>query len=190
MSTIVAELPDLYEVVNGQVVESEMSVKSAVIASRILKRISSFSESRNLGEAFGEVLIAMPDRFEHNRRPDVSYFSYTKLPKGEDFPNDNALDVVPDLCVEVVSPRFGSRLAAKPQIASNSDVESLLEKVEEYFEAGVTAVWVVYPNRQTVDCYASPTTITRLRRGDTLTGDPVIPGFAMPLAELFPIRAN
>jgi Uma2 family endonuclease len=190
MSTIVAELPDLYEVVNGQVVESEMSAKAIKAASELEYRLNVAGRSNNHGEAYGELLIAMPDRFEHNRRPDVCYISYAKWPKGEDFPNDNALDVVPDLCVEVVSPRFGSRLAAKPQIASNSDVESLLEKVEEYFEAGVTAVWVVYPNRQTVDCYASPTTITRLRRGDTLTGDPVIPGFAMPLAELFPIRAN
>jgi Uma2 family endonuclease len=172
MSTAVAELPDLYEVVNGQVVEKTVSIKSTVAASRLMRRISNYAEQNNLGEAFTEVLVAMPDRFEHNRRPDIVYYSYETCPKGYDFGNENAFEIVPDLCVDVISP--------------TDTADSVREKIEEYFEAGIRAVWCMNPNRKIIECYSAPRRLVILGLTDTLRGDPVIPGFELPLAELFP----
>jgi Uma2 family endonuclease len=113
----------------------------------------------------------MPDRFEHNRRPDVIFVSAAKWPIDKKCPFDNAWAIVPDLCVEVVSP--------------SDSANELQEKIDKYFDAGVTLVWVVYPDREIVDVYAPGNRISRFRKPDTLTGGTVIPGFELPLAELF-----
>jgi hypothetical protein len=37
--------------------------------------------------------------------------------------------------------------------------------------------------------FESPTAVRILTRADELTGDPVVPGFRMPLADLFPLSS-
>jgi Uma2 family endonuclease len=171
MSTVVAELPDLYEVVNGQVVEKHVSAKSTGLATKISRRLSNFTFPKGLGESYTEMLIAMPDTFEHNRRPDAIYVSANQYPIDRLPPDDNAWEIVPELCVEVVSP--------------NDSARELKVKIKEYFDAGVAMVWVVHPAVEQVEVYTSPKLSTILDRDDTLRGDPVIPGFELPLSELF-----
>ncbi len=60
-----------------------------------------------------------------------------------------------------------------------------MEKVEEYFRAGVERVWVVFPGAKKVYVYESPTSVRILTAADTLDGGPVLPGFQLPLANLF-----
>jgi Uma2 family endonuclease len=66
---------------------------------------------------------------------------------------------------------------------------AVVAKVQEYFRAGVKVVWQVWPNVEQVHAYSSPTAVRILTRGDELTGAPVIPGFRMALADLFPAPA-
>ena len=82
-----------------------------------------------------------------------------------------AADVVPDLAIEVTSP--------------TDRAEDQREKILEYFQAGVRAVWVVYPRLRIVDVYESPTRVQILTEADTLRGDPVLPGFELTLTKLF-----
>jgi Uma2 family endonuclease len=171
MSSVIAERPDLYEVVNGQVVEKTVSAKSTYFTTELQYFLGNYVREKRLGKVFGEMLFAMPDRFEHDRRPDLMYVSAAKWPLDQVPSDDRAWDIVPDLCVEVVSP--------------TDSVVDLMEKIDEYFEAGVKAVWVVYPLKQRIDCYSSTDQFVRLRRTETLRGDPVIPGFELPLSELF-----
>jgi Uma2 family endonuclease len=53
--------------------------------------------------------------------------------------------------------------------------------------AGVTLVWVVEPKARAVRVYASEGTERRLRadHDDVLEAQPVLPGFRLPLTELF-----
>jgi Uma2 family endonuclease len=84
----------------------------------------------------------------------------------------NPWDVVPDLAVEVISP---------------SDlVYDLIQKIAEYFEAGVRLVWVVYPPQRLVYVYESLTRARILTVADELEGGAVLPGFRLPVANLFP----
>jgi Uma2 family endonuclease len=46
-------------------------------------------------------------------------------------------------------------------------------------------VWVVDPQRRVVEVYQPNQPIRVLRTEDTLTGDPVLPDFQLPLSELF-----
>lgn len=61
----------------------------------------------------------------------------------------------------------------------------LNRKLREYLAAGVRLVWVVDPASRLVYAYRSMTNIRELMEADTLTGDDVLPGFSLPLAERF-----
>jgi Uma2 family endonuclease len=161
-----------YEVVNGQRVEvSPMGAWAGLIASELLALISSFAKPRNVGFAMVEVLFQMrPGRPQ--RRPDLAFVARDRWPLSamptEDPP---ALEVVPNLAVEVVSP-------------TNTAVE-VFGKVQEYFEAGVQLVWVVYPLQRSIQVFESPNQSRVLREGDELDGGAVLPGFRLRLSQLF-----
>jgi len=77
----------------------------------------------------------------------------------------------PNLAVEVVSPED-----------TWSEVQ---EKVDEYLAAGTQLVWVIYPDRPTIHVFRADGQFAILKRGDALTGDPVLPGFTLPVDRLF-----
>lgn len=172
MSTLTAELPDLYEIINGEIVECPpMSVEAQTCASDLAYELTKYALGKNIGKAYTEVLVQMPDPINRDRRPDVIFVSFKTWPKEQRKPADRSWDVTPDLCVEVVSP--------------SDQAEELREKVAEYFDAGIPLVWVVYPQQGIVDVFDSPTTCRTLSRHESLTGGTVIPGFSLPLNQLF-----
>lgn len=75
------------------------------------------------------------------------------------------------LCVEVISP--------------TDHADEIETKINEYFEAGVRLVWVVYPRQERFYMYDSPAQVRRMTRTDTLDGGVVLPEFRLPLTELF-----
>lgn len=170
----VREEGEHYEIVDGRRVElPPMSAFSSWITTRLGTKIAVFAEANNLGQTVIETLLDLDLPDQRNRRPDAAFFSRERWPATFNLSQeDNAWELVPDLAVEVISP---------------TDVaESLIEKVEEYFKAGVRLVWVVYPRQGLVYVYESFTSVRILRRADTLDGGAVLPGFRLPLAELFP----
>jgi Uma2 family endonuclease len=58
--------------------------------------------------------------------------------------------------------------------------------LRDYLAAGTELVWIIDPDAGTVAVYTDPQTPTVLTEADTLTGGSVLPGFALPLTELFP----
>lgn len=77
----------------------------------------------------------------------------------------------PDLAVEVVSP--GDSFA---------EVE---EKVFDWLDAGCRMVVVVNPRKWTATVYRSRSDITVLTEADELDGGDVVPGWRLPVRELF-----
>ncbi len=77
----------------------------------------------------------------------------------------------PDLAVEVRSP-------------SNS-APDIQRKVALYLRAGTRLVWVVDPARQQVTVHAAGDAARTLVAQDVLDGGDVLPGFRVPVAELF-----
>lgn len=128
-----------------------------------------FVRENGLGRAFGEsgyVLASDPDTV---RAPDASYVSEERLAAaGWRGPYRVG---APDLAVEVASPRD-----------SESD---LAAKAGEYLAAGGRAVWVLEPERRTVTVHRPGREPVHLGPNDALDGEPVLPGFHVPVAELF-----
>ncbi len=80
--------------------------------------------------------------------------------------------MLPDLCAEVVG--------------SHDGAERVRGAVADYLAAGVRLVWVIYPDLQLADVYEAADRVRVLGRADSLDGGPVLPGFRLALAELFP----
>jgi Uma2 family endonuclease len=163
---------DHYEIIDGQRVElPPMSADSQALASRLVRHLSNHGINNTLGEGYTEMLFKLPLSRDRNRKPDVAFVSYARWPKYKPIPSTNAWDVLPDLCVEVVSP--------------NDLGDEIETKIKEYFEAGVRLVWVVYPRQEQFYIYDSPSQVRRLTRTDMLDGGAVLPDFRLPLADLF-----
>ncbi len=80
-------------------------------------------------------------------------------------------EMAPDLAVEVVSP--------------NDTAREIQSKVEEWLRAGCRLVWVLYPQTSTATAYQPDGAARLLHTDDTLAGEPVLPGFACRVGELF-----
>ncbi len=157
------------ELVDGVLVEKVMGTLEALLAGWLLHHFWTFLNQHDLGTALGADGM-MRLRPKLVRIPDVSFISWDRLPTRE-LPDQPIADLVPDLPVEVLS-------------EGNTKGE-MERKLREYFDAGVRLVWFVRPKTRTVDVYTMPTNVRRLRRDQTLDGGAVLPGFALPLRQLF-----
>jgi Uma2 family endonuclease len=81
------------------------------------------------------------------------------------------LDVAPELIVEVMSP--------------SDRWMDIQEKLAEYFTIGVQLVLLVDPQLEQTHVYRSLDDTTRLTAEDTLTTPELLPGFSVPLTEIF-----
>jgi Uma2 family endonuclease len=61
----------------------------------------------------------------------------------------------------------------------------VLAKVHDWLDAGCRAVWLVDPRTGTVTVYRSRSRINVLVLGDKLSGEDVVEGFTLPVAEIF-----
>jgi Uma2 family endonuclease len=102
------------------------------------------------------------------RAPDVAFVRADRIPPGGE---TGFFQGPPDIAVEVISPSDRAReVAAKSQ---------------DWLEAGCLLVWVIDPATRTVSVYCTGREIAVLTEADTLTGGDVLPGFAVPVAEIF-----
>jgi Uma2 family endonuclease len=168
-------IPDrdlLYEVVDDQVVElAPRGAYEVWIATVLVARLATFATQHQLGRAVQEMLFDLTVATGRKRRPDVAFVSFDRWPLTRRIPRTEAWEVVPNLAVEVVS--------------RSDSVDYIVDKVAEYFHAGVERVWVVFPSQEQVYVYDSPTSVRILTRTDELSGDPILPHFRLPLMELF-----
>lgn len=164
----------LFELVNGQRVELEnMSSYSSQLSNQLYVAILRFLSDSSQGTLLFETLFAIPSPADpgKQRRPDLAFLHARRWPVEKRAPDTDPWPAVPNLAVEVLSP--------------NDRIQEVTDKIHEYFEAGVELVWVVNPRRETVSVYTSAQQVTILGKSDTLTAGEVIPGFALPLGQLF-----
>ena len=158
-----------YELVRGELRKMPPSGHiHARIAGRVSSKLGHFAESRNLGEVY----VADPGfvlRRDHVRAPDAAFIRAGRVTDTGDLPG--FWPGAPDLAVEVISPRD-----------TYSDVA---EKALDWLEAGTRMVLVVDPRCQTVTVYQSASNISVLTEDDTIDGADVVPGWKLPVREIF-----
>ena len=180
MATVTQELTDtpeappsegLYEIINGKVVEKSMGLYEVHVTNLLSLFLGRFVFDNQLGNVESEMLFEFSPESRTQRRPDIAFLSYEKWPKGKRYPAGNAFQLVPDLMIEVVSPT---------NFANEVD-----EKVVEYLDAGVRLVWVVFPTTSRIYIHESLKSVRVVTRFDELDGGDVLPGFRMPLSQIF-----
>jgi Uma2 family endonuclease len=165
-------MPDLgpCELVDGRIVPlSPTGRPHGRVGIRLAAHLLRFVESHDLGEVLamdaGVYTRRDPDTV---RASDVMFISHDRLAGCKE---DGYLDVTPEIVVEVLSPTD-----RKDQVA---------KKIEEYFSANVLRVWVLDSKKRRLLAYRSLTDIQEFGIGDVLTDEALLPGFQLPLAELF-----
>jgi Uma2 family endonuclease len=132
-----------------------------------------FADKHHLGETVAYVPFRLRQAGDRCRMPDVAFVSYQRWPRGSPMSyTDEWWDVVPDLVGEVVT--------------QEERAADLMDKIADYFRAGVRLVWLVYPRLQLVYVYHSLTQAHILSASDELDGGVVLPSFRVSVAALFP----
>lgn len=141
------------------------------IAMRVGSRIAVFSDQNGLGETHAAetgFVIQTPEG-SSVLGPDAAFIRKERIPP--DLPDTGFCRVPPDLVVEVRSPDD-----ALPQ---------LQEKAREWLAGGVQIVWLIDPTRRVVEVWRSNQLVRTLTDADTLSGEEILPGFEMPVRELW-----
>jgi Uma2 family endonuclease len=159
-----------YELVNGALVDMGNSgMEHGEIGSFLGGNLAIYARSNKLGRVC-DSSTAFAMKTGNKRSPDVSFVAKERLQGVRRLPK-GFFQGAPDLAVEVLSP--------------NNTVEEIHDKIVEYFENGTRLVWVIHPDEQYVLVYHSPSPDRLLRLEDSLDGGDVVPGFTLPVAELF-----
>lgn len=159
----------LFELVDGVLVEKVMGAREPLLATHASHLMKLHPQTAHLGVVLGaDGMIRLRPRLV--RIPDVSFISWDQIPSGE-FPSKPIPDLYPDLAVEVLSD-------------SNTPAE-IERKLAEYFAAGCRLAWIIDAKTQSADVYTSPTDCRHVRPSQALDGGDVLPGFKLPLKDLF-----
>jgi Uma2 family endonuclease len=166
----------LFEVIDGLVERKTVGAHEVGIANMLKDLLTPVVTERRDGRVYVELGYDLPKTNHARRKPDVSVLSFKRWPAEKRFPKGDFIPAAPDLAVEVISP--------------HEKVSTTNRKLRDYFRGGVRVVWLVLPEAEQVHAYTSVKDVTILTRDDVLTGDPVVPGFRIPVAALFAVRAS
>jgi Uma2 family endonuclease len=159
----------LCELIDGVLVEKTVGYIESLLGLRIARILAAFVEEHDLGIVLGAdgLTRLRPGQI---RIPDAAVISWNRIPNRL-LPEQPFWDRGLDLAVEVIS--------------RGNTPQEMDRKLADYFAAGVRVVWYVYPKSHEVVVYSSPTQSIMIQENGILDGAPILPGFTLPLAELF-----
>jgi Uma2 family endonuclease len=158
-----------------ELVEGELLMMSPAgyehgrIVVRITRPLANFISQNRLGDLTGaETGFQIAHDPDTVRAPDVAFVRAQRVPAE---PVQGYFPGPPDLAVEVLSP--------------DDRAGEVLAKVRDWLQAGCRRVWVVDPRTRTVSVYRSQSEVVVLSQSDTLSEEDLLPGFRLPVAEIF-----
>ena len=160
------------ELIDGEIVEMPgSSYPNSRIAGMVIFFLIAYVREHDNG------YVSVPDgmyRLDDHTvlQPDAAFMSKER---GKD-PSEIVMDGSPDLAVEVISP--------------SESHPSVIHKARRYLDAGTSLVWAVYPTDKTVVVYRLTTEgdlhTDTLGINDVLEGTHTMPGFTLPVKDIFP----
>ena len=163
-----------FYLIDGELFEDPMTNWThSGLAGLITFYLIQFVLPRGLGEVKPELGVGAADDSDTLLAPDISYFSRERIPN----PLPRAYTKgFPNIAIEIKSP-------------SNS-IPQLRRKAETYLQHGSEIVWLVLPEREGVEEWTLDEDGRMqnhfIDRGGALDGGNALPGFTLPLSQLFP----
>jgi len=158
-----------HELVRGEIRRmTPAGLRHGWVSAELVAALHAFVREHRLGRVAtndpGFILHRDPDTV---RAPDVAFIAAARVP--DDASGFAAL--APDLVAEVVSP--------------NDRASEVTEKALDWLAAGVRLVWVIDPGTRIATVYRQGGDALLLIGDAALDGEDVLPGFRLPLPELF-----
>lgn len=158
-----------YELIDGEIVEKMPTEEHGAIGVKLILRIGMFNEAHSLGRLTVEARHRPPEDQHNDRIPDISF---TRKERLLPLTKKGAVPQMPDLAVEIQSP-------------SNS-IKVMREKAAFYLANGVMLVWLIITSKSLIEVHTTEV-IDILTGDEMLDGGEVLPGFAVPVREIFEV---
>jgi len=164
-----------FELIDGEIVETMPTKLHGSVISWIIHFITNWL--MQFPEPVGWVATdddhELPEDDENTRRPDVSYI---QARDGREVLDEGATPFMPDLAVEVQSPR--------------DSVPFMRRKAAYYIANGVLIVWLFYPKTRLIEVYRANGDIEFVKDDEMLDGGAVLPGLNINVSELWKRAGN
>lgn len=155
-----------FELINGEIIAKMPTQLHAYIIHMLSGFLFVFLRQHPLGYALVEARYRLPGD-DNDLLPDLSFVAKGRGP----LVHSGAAPYMPDLAVEAQSEGQSERF--------------MLDKALRYLAHGTRMVWIIYSARRIVEVLTA-TERQLLTVEDTLTGGDVLPGFSVPVRDLFP----
>ena len=158
-----------HELVKGELLTmSPAGAEHGAVIMNLAGPLAVFVKRNKLGIVFGaETGFTLERDPDTVLAPDIAFIRNQRIGALSKGYRDGA----PDLAVEVISPK-----------ESKKKIET---KTASWLQFGATAVWLVNPQTRTVEVRTITGETQILNEQDVLTGDRLVPGFSIPVAEIF-----
>jgi Uma2 family endonuclease len=158
-----------FELIDGEIVEKTAGHLHQLISKILFLALVMFAESRGLGEVLYETRHrADPDDTHNDRLPDVSFTAAARVPTAV---SEGALELIPDLCIEIQSP--------------DDYPKEMRDKAAYYLANGAQQVWLVFTKRRWVEVMYRDGNSDAFHMGDILVGGDLLPGFEFAVEKRF-----
>lgn len=152
-----------FELLDGEVSERPMpNFRHDLIKNNVCKALDRYLAANPGYVALVETTFKLDPRITFT--PDLAVLAVDRLSRAEFYATG-----APDIAFEVISSETAERLRYKTDL---------------YLDFGCRAVCCIYPNQRDVVVF-SPTGVTQFRGSDVLEFPTVLPGFALPLSDVF-----
>lgn len=160
------------ELVDGRIVPMRPTGgRHGIIEFRLSSALGRFIEEHNHGWVLtGEVGLYTRRNPDRVRGADIVVLAKARYPDG---PPEGFLQASPELVIEIMSP--------------HDRWQEVRQKLAEYFEIGVSQVWIVEPQNHTVVVFRSNRDLQEFGLDDTLSGEGMFEGFTLAITNLFTI---
>ena len=177
---MLGRLPDdgwRYELLEGRVLRMPPpGTDHGHLEARLSRRLGNYVEDHRLGETYvgegGWDLTRPGETADTVLGADIAFVRAERLPLPPPRRGGAYRPLAPDLVVEIASPsRYRPEMGDKAQV---------------WLDRGARLVWVVWPESHAIDVWtpgdAGPRT---MGHGDHLDGADIVPGFRLPLTEIW-----
>ncbi|AFY35109.1 Uma2 family endonuclease [Calothrix sp. PCC 7507] len=136
--------------------------------SRLTQRLGNWTDADGTGLAFDSSTgFKLPNGA--NRSPDACWVKRERIVALSPDPS-RFLPLAPDFVAELRS--------------ANDSLKTLQQKMQEYIDNGVRLGWLIDPQNQSVEIYRPGREVEVLQSPASLSGEDVLPGFVLDLAQI------
>ncbi|HVG39189.1 MAG TPA: Uma2 family endonuclease [Pyrinomonadaceae bacterium] len=137
---------------------------------KLIGRIGNWNDLNGTGVGFdSSTLFVLPKGTR--RSPDGSWIRKTRLATLTVGQEDKFLPLCPDFVIELRTASDG--------------LNELQAKMREYVANGAQLGWLLDPSTRRVYVYRADGTVEQLNEAESITGDPLLPGFVLNLRQIW-----